>query len=154
MQLIKQHLVMAGYSIAVIACTVVYPGSAWAGGNIANGVSTVPGVPPATTPGMASGFQVYRDPQSGHIVPPPPNAKPLQLSNDELRMLSRSDKDLPPPRALPGGGFAVDLQGRYRSMTVITSGGDGQPVVNCVDSQQQAEAILNPGKATATGSAN
>ena len=43
---------------------------------------------------------------------------------DEQRMLNRSDQGLR-PRSLPGGGVAVNLQGRYRNMAVATVGAGG-----------------------------
>jgi hypothetical protein len=59
-------------------------------------------------------------------------------------MLSRSDQGLR-SRILPGGGVAVNLQGRYRNMAVATVGADGKAAVNCLGSPAQAAAALQAG---------
>ena len=69
------------------------------------------------TPAVAQGLRVYRDPKTGRLGSPPPGVQPPGLSIAEQHMLNRSDQGLQ-SRALPGGGVAVDLQGRYRSMAV------------------------------------
>ena len=78
---------------------------------------------------------------------------PLGLTAAEQRMLSRSDQGLQ-PRTLPGGGVAVDLQGRYRNMAVATVGADGQAAVNCALTPDQAAAALQAGQQSTAGPAD
>jgi hypothetical protein len=68
-------------------------------------------------------------------------------------MLNRSDQGLQ-PRALPGGGIAIDLQGRYRNMAVATVGADGQAAVNCALTPAQAAAALQASQQSAIGPAD
>ena len=96
---------------------------------------------------------VYRDPQTGRLGPPPAGLVPLGLTTAEQRMLNRSDQGLQ-SRTLSGGGVAVDLQGRYRSMAVATVGADGQAAVNCELTPAQVAAALRAGQQAKTGSAD
>jgi hypothetical protein len=110
--------------------------------------------PPETaplTPASAQGLRVYRDPKTGRLGPPPTGVQPPGLSVAEQQMLNRSDAGLQ-PRTLPGGGVAVDLQGRYQSMAVATVGVDGQTAVNCAVTPAQAEAALQAEQRPGTGS--
>jgi len=148
---------MAGSGITLAAFLLLHAGSASAG---EGGDETVSGdVPaaltekPARAPVAVQGMRVYRDPQTGRLGPPPPGITPPGLTNAEQRMLSRSDQGLR-PRTLPGGGVAVDLQGRFRNMAVATVGADGQAVVNCELTPAQASAALQAGQQAETGSAD
>lgn len=73
--------------------------------------------------------RVYLDPQSGRLLSkPPPGADVLTLSPAELNMLSTSHDGLV-ERPLPGGGYMVDLQGRFRHVAVATVAADGTIVI-------------------------
>lgn len=84
--------------------------------------------------------RVYLDPTTGRLTEtPPPGAEVLTLSPEELNMLSTSHEGLV-ERPLPGGGYAVDLKGRFRHVTVATLAPDGTVVVRDV----AGEAFLPP----------
>ena len=89
----------------------------------------------------ASGLRVYRDPVSGRLGPPPAGFRPPGLSIAEQQMLNRSDQGLR-ERTLPNGAVVVDLQGRFRSMTIATTGTESKPAVNCTHSSLEAHTIL------------
>ena len=72
-----------------------------------------------------SAQRAYLDPQTGRLTDkPPPGAEVLTLSQEELNMLSTSHEGLV-ERPLPGGGYILDLQGRFRHMAVATVAEDG-----------------------------
>jgi hypothetical protein len=145
----------SGIILAVVMFLPAGPGRAAGNGDgtAAFGVVTAPPETAAPAPVAAQGMRVYRDPQTGRLGPPPAGVQPPGLSVAEQRMLNRSDAGLQ-PRALPGGGVAVDLQGRYQSMAVATVGADGQAAVNCADTQAQAEAVLQAGQQVGGGAAH
>lgn len=89
----------------------------------------------------ASGLRVYRDPATGKIGPPPADFQPPGLSIAEQQMLNRSDHGLQ-ERTLPNGAVVIDLQGRFRSMAVATTGTEGKPAVNCTHTVSEASAVL------------
>jgi len=157
MQRLKKIALLAGFGLTLMAFLVLHAGLTRAGES--GDESSTPGVLAAPletvpqTPVAAQGMQVYRDPQTGRLGPPPPGVQPPGLSVAEQRMLNRSDVGLQ-SRTLPGGGVAVDLQGRYQSMAVATVGADGQSVVNCAVTPAQAETALQVEQQTGTGSAD
>jgi hypothetical protein len=140
------------YGLILTALIVLHPGAGTAeeGGKSAGDViaespaSTVPG------PVAAQGLQIYRDPQTGRIGPPPPGARALELSDPERRMLERSDRGLR-PHTLPRGGTAIHLQGRYRNMAVVTVGAGGQAVVTCAVTPADAEAGMQADQTAPAG---
>lgn len=94
-----------------------------------------------------SAQRVYLDPRTGRVLREPPSgAQVLTLSPAELNMISTSHKGLV-ERSLPGGGYMLDLQGRFRNMAVATVAGDGTVVIHevageaflPVDSEQSEE---------------
>ena len=78
-------------------------------------------------PGHASGMTIYIDPQTGTISKEPaPGAVPLQLSPTIATALSTSDQGLIEVASpVPGGGFKIDLQGRFQSPQVATIDANG-----------------------------
>lgn len=94
-------------------------------------------------------MRVYRDPQTGRLGPRPAGVAPLGLTISEQRMLSRSDQGLK-SRTLPRGGVALDLQGRFRNMSIATIGSGEQATVNCVITPSEAVAIFRAGHQSAT----
>jgi len=151
MQRLKKSFIMARASITLTALLVLHVDPVRAGGD--GDAPAVLSERPAQAPVEVQGMRVYRDPQTRRLGPPPPGIAPLGLTTAEQRMLSRSDQGLR-PRTLPGGGVAVDLQGRYRSMAVATVGADGQATVNCEFTPAQATAALQAGQQDTTGSAD
>jgi hypothetical protein len=145
----------AGYGLILSALFVLHPGSGWAeeGGKSASDVSAETPASTVPAPVAAQGLQIYRDPQTGRIGPPPPGAKPLELSDPERRMLNRSDQGLR-PHTLPGGGTAIHLQGRYKNMAVVTVGTGGQAAVSCAVTPADAEAGMHAGQTTPGGQAD
>jgi len=95
--------------------------------------------------------RVYRDPQTGRLGPLPAGVVPPGLTISEQQMLSRSDQGLK-SRTLPRGGVAIDLQGRYRNMSIATIGSGEQATVNCVITPGEAVAIFRAGHQPATES--
>jgi hypothetical protein len=156
MQHLNKSILVPGYSITLAVFMLLHAGPARAAGSgedtVVSGVTTTPPGTAVQTPTAAQGMRVYRDPQTGRLGPPPAGVQPPGLSIAEQHMLNRSDAGLQ-PRALPGGGVAVDLQGRYRSMAVATVGADGQAAVNCAETPAQAEAALQAGQQVGGGAA-
>jgi hypothetical protein len=153
MQRRKTLFATAGYGLVLAGFIALHAGPGWTEEN-GNGGKDAPVEPAAATapaPVAAQGLQIYRDPQSGRIGPPPPGAKPLKLNAAERRMLSHSDQALPRPRSLPGGGVAVDLQGRFRTMAVATVGSGGKAAVGCALTPGQAEGVMRAGQPAADG---
>jgi hypothetical protein len=140
-------LVLASSVLAV--CVLFRAGDVLAGGGEDDGVTARVTLPEQTgvspVPAGAPGLRVYRDPETGQLGPPPPGMRVPALSAKELRMLNRSDRGLQ-ERHLPGGGVAVNLQGRYRNMVVTTIDASGSPTVNCAQTPAQAATILQRGE--------
>ena len=84
----------------------------------------------AAPPAAASqgGMTVHIDPKTGAILKEPaPDSVPLQLSPREQNALSTSHEGLVEvPSGVPGGGFKLDLQGRFQSPLIATIGEDGK----------------------------
>ena len=145
---LKKNFHTAGSVTLLAAFMLLQTGWGNAGGRGADAIATeLPAGQPKTA---VQGMRVYRDPQTGRLGPPPAGIPPHVLTIDEQRMLNRSDQGLR-PRSLPGGGVAVNLQGRYRNMAVATVGADGQAAVNCALTPDQAETALQAGQRASTG---
>lgn len=95
----------------------------------------------------SSGLRVYRDPLSDRLGPPPAGVTPPGLSIAEQQKLNRSDRGLR-ARSLPNGAVAIDLQGRFRSMAVASTGTRGKPAVNCAFTPKEANAVLRSAVST------
>lgn len=156
MQRLKQRLLTAGSGITLAVFMGLYTGPGRASEEGEKPVaSATPAAMPETapqTPAASQGMRVYRDPQTGQLGAPPPGVQPPGLSVAEQHSLNRSDRGLH-ARTLPGGGVAVDLQGRYQSMAVATVGADGQAAVNCAVTPEQAEAALQGEQPAGNGAA-
>jgi len=71
----------------------------------------------AGAPAGAAGMRVYRDPATGKLGSPPPGAvapPPEQGEENEEPLVEE-------PSPTPGGGVSVDLKGRFKSTTGVTS---------------------------------
>ncbi len=153
MQRLKKNFLTVGSGITLAVVLLLPAGPGRAAGNGDDTAASGAARPPAPAPVAGQGMRVYRDPKTGRLGPPPPGVQPPGLSVAEQHMLNRSDQGLQ-QRTLPGGGVAVDLQGRYQSMAVATVGADGQAAVNCVLTPEQAEAVLQAGQQASPGSAD
>lgn len=91
-------------------------------------VPQAPGEKPAAVPGGASGMMIYVDPQTGTFLKEPaPGHVPLELSPQLQNALSTSHEGLVEiPSSVPGGGFKLDLQGRFRSPLFGTIDANGK----------------------------
>jgi hypothetical protein len=78
-----------------------------------------------------AGMRVYKDPQTGEFISPPP-ATPTTAPVE--RALNRSHEGLvaTPNTAVPNGGIKMDLQGRFRSHFIATKDAEGNVSVRCV----------------------
>ena len=111
------RLVMGLFGVAACVAAVAQPAG-----------DAAPQTQAAPAPGQA-GMVVHVDPQTGQIVPGPvPGTPPLQLSPADQNRMSTSFQGLV-ERPAPGGGFMVDLQGRFQSPLMATIGPDGKVTV-------------------------
>ncbi len=79
----------------------------------------------ASAPQPSAGFKVHVDPKTGEFVATPaPGAPPLSLTPEEQNAFSSSHQGLTEvPVAKPGGGYKLDLKGRFQSPQGVTTGG-------------------------------
>jgi hypothetical protein len=75
-----------------------------------------------------AGLKIYIDPQTGAIRrDPAPGTVPLELSPELKDAFSTSHEGLTEvPSTVPGGGFKLDLKGRFQSPLVGTIDADGK----------------------------
>lgn len=87
-------------------------------------------VPPPVLQGSggAAGMIVHIDPQTGAVLSAPaPGTVPLIMSTEQQNAFSTSHQGLVEvPAAVPGGGFKLDLQGRFQSPLFVTVQPDGE----------------------------
>ncbi len=95
----------------------------------------------------AATMRVVRDPETG-TMRPPTKGELTPLSSRAQSALSRSSEGLTSVRH-PDGTVTVDLQGRFRSMTVARRADDGSMNVDCITSTAQAAAILDETRSAA-----
>jgi hypothetical protein len=89
-------------------------------------VTAQPAFPQDAAP--QGGMTVHIDPKTGAILKEPaPGTVPLTLSSRERNAMSTSHEGLVEvPSGVPGGGFKLDLQGRFQSPLIATVGEDGK----------------------------
>lgn len=74
----------------------------------------------------ATGMTVYVNPQTGEILAQPvPGGQPLTLSPEEQNAASTSHEGLVEVPA-PGGGYMLDLQGRFQNPLAATIDASGR----------------------------
>jgi hypothetical protein len=85
------------------------------------------GVPKGTA-GDAPGMMIYIDPKTGAFLKEPvPGYVPLPLTPQLRNSVSTSHEGLAEvPSSVPGGGFKLDLQGRFQSPLVVVIDEDGK----------------------------
>ena len=83
---------------------------------------------PAAAPQSAPGQRVHIDPQTGRFLKEPPAGRPpLSLSPQTRNAMSTSHEGLAEePSTVPGGGYKLDLKGRFRSPLFATIDADGK----------------------------
>jgi hypothetical protein len=147
-QLIKNSWIIITI-LTLSALLEFHAGSARAEGEedspVSSGASTLLTERAAQMTVATQGMRVYRDPLTGRLGPLPTAVVPPGLTISEQRMLSRSDQGLK-SRMLPSGGVAMDLQGRYRNMSMATVSSDGHATVNCAITPAEAAAVLQAGQ--------
>jgi hypothetical protein len=89
------------------------------------------------------GMTVYKDPDTGRLLPLPADELQRLLTKDLRSAISTSQDGLV-ETAAPGGGVMIDLRGRFRNMTWATVGPDGKVVTHCDSSESP---IINPPQA-------
>jgi hypothetical protein len=96
----------------------------------------------------AAGLSVYIDPQTGAILKEPaPATQPLQLSPEEQRAMSTSHDGLVEvPASVPGGGYKLDLQGRFMNSLIGTVDANGKIRIRHFDVDDKAHAHASPEK--------
>ena len=87
-----------------------------------------PAEKPAAATGGTSGMMIYVDPQTGTFLKEPaPGHVPLELSPQLQNAFSTSHEGLVEiPSSVPGGGFKLDLQGRFQSPLFGTIDANGK----------------------------
>lgn len=81
----------------------------------------------AVTPGGEAAIRVYIDPKTGKTGPPPPGELPPELPSQLMEALSTSSEGLvETPSPTPGGGFMIDLKGRFHAPLTATQDADGK----------------------------
>jgi hypothetical protein len=117
------HGLMSLAGLAV-GCALAVPPVFAGEGSPASAAPTQAG--PAAVPDAGAGMTVHVDPRTGQILEQPaPGTEPLQLSPQERSRLSTSHQGLVEV-PVPGGGYKLDLQGRFQSPLIGTVGGDGK----------------------------
>ena len=77
-----------------------------------------------------SGLTVYKDPETGRLMPLPPEKLEELVSEEFRKSVSMSHEGLK-ETAAPGGGVMIDLQGRFQNAMQVQVGADGQLSSHC-----------------------
>jgi hypothetical protein len=89
----------------------------------------------AVLPQGSAGMTVHKDPVTGRFVPVPEGPKdPLSKElSDAMSMSQEGLVEVPSP----GGGFKVDLRGRFQQAMTATANTDGSVTVRCGQHQRR-----------------
>jgi hypothetical protein len=99
----------------------------------------------ATTSTHQSGLRVYVDPATGRRTSQPsPDARRAAAATDAQNPAFSHSSDGLVERPLPGGGFIVDLEGRFQSATGVRIGKDGKREFYCDESAHDAASPAAP----------
>jgi hypothetical protein len=116
--------------MAAVPCVAAESCCAKSKAAAADGQSTAPKTndKETTKPAGTAGFTVYLDEQGRPTAPPVGKAAEAAVPG----LFSTSAAGLRQvPSAGPAGGVKVDLEGRFRTATVATTGPDGRIQMNC-----------------------
>lgn len=101
------------------------------------------------------GYRAYIDPETGELTSPPEiqetTSERLHLSPEEMNAMSTSSDDLV-EEPLPGGGYMIDLQGRFQSSVFATVDKSGKTIISHTPPKEAAKeappgSYKNPSKA-------
>lgn len=89
--------------------------------------------PPAGT----SGMKVYKDPETGEFLDSPPETLPAEIQRTDEDAISTSHEGLEIIEVdKPGGGFIINLKGRFRQHQTATKDADGNVTIRCAPEVQ------------------
>ena len=81
----------------------------------------------AVQPQNSAGMVAHKDPVTGRFVPEASAAQPSKETANALSMSQEGLVEVP----APGGGFMVDLRGRFQQAMTATANPDGSVTVEC-----------------------
>lgn len=100
------------------------------------------GLPSAPTSPQGAALRVHLDPETGDIVPVPVTGlDKAELDRQMKESLNRSSEGLQQVHH-PDGRVSMDLQGRFRSLSVATVDSNGQAKVGCVTNAQELDTFM------------
>ena len=120
----QRSLGIAGFAAAVLLIALLWQ---------------VPAPAPAAAPGAAA-LRVEWDAESGAFVPVRASDK-AAIAAAMARSLNRSVDGLT-TETLPAGGERLDLQGRFRSLSIAVTDPDGTVRTGCVTTPAELDAFL------------
>lgn len=126
-------------SITIAACTLAGLGAVCLAGDADVLRNTPPSMPPdhLSAPGTAS-VRVYLNPETGEVGLASSAAVPFDADTEEA--LRRDTNGLTEERK-PDGTVLLDLQGRFRSVSMVRRTADGKIVV-CTTDENNAKRVL------------
>ena len=92
-------------------------------------------------PAGAAGMTVYKDPDTGRLMPVPP-AELRELLSEDLRQATSTSHEGLVQTAAPGGGVMIDLQGRFQN-AMWASVADGKVTAHCDQDAATAETTAS-----------
>src|SRR5438552_4095516 len=92
--------------------------------------------PNAATPNAAAAMRVYRDPQTGQLLPAPASAEHRAIANQGA--VKRDDSRMR-AETVPGVGVLLHLNGQIRPQSVVRRGADGRFEESCVNDEVQKQ---------------
>lgn len=133
-------------SVAVLALAGDRLQSTCATNCLRPGSSTLPTTQPERieTTAATAGRKVFIDPNTGKIIPRPPQVPAVALTPEDQNALSTSSQGLREEAGTTrGGGVKVHLQGRFRSTVVATVADNGQITTRCQTGSEEG-STSNP----------
>ncbi len=98
-----------------------------------------PATPPAKTAGQA-GLVVVRDAETGLLRAP--EGQELQVLEGQMRSMFSDSAEGLEEYPLPGGGFGMNLDGRFQTAAVARVGANGKVEWICADTAKQAATFM------------
>jgi hypothetical protein len=97
--------------------------------------------PKAEKPGVGqAGLVVVRDAATGELRAPEGNE--LQALEGQMRSMFSDSAEGLKEYPLPGGGFGMNLEGRFQSVAVARVGANGKVEWTCAESARQAAKFM------------